>query len=218
MAGMITTAVANKAGYFAKLVSLVSDVDGSIVEIGVGAAKSAKYICKACIAQGRIREYWGFDSFKGFPSPSQEDEGSTKDGVQEGYFAAHWCSSPLTARERIVAYSGYPPDNLHFVKGFYSRTLFQGGFDGSGLALLHLDCDLFHSYRVALDFFCPFLAEGGIVAFDEYRDSKNLKEWPGAAKAIDQWLERISVPMGDLREYTWHAADGRIVHKYCLVW
>jgi len=128
---MIKSIVANKAEYFAMLISLISDIDGYIVEIGVGAAKSAKLLCKACVEHGCIHDYWGFDSFKGFPHPSQEDKKSTKNGLRKGYFAEHWCTSPSTARKRIAAHCDFPSNRLNFVEGFYSQTFFQENYDGS---------------------------------------------------------------------------------------
>ena len=52
--------------------------------------------------------------------------------------------------------------------------------------MLHLDVDLYDSYRVALNNLYPFVARGGIIAFDEY---KNPTKYVGARQAIDEFLE-----------------------------
>jgi len=50
--------------------------------------------------------------------------------------------------------------------------------------LVHLDCDLYESYRTCLEFFYPRLSMGAVVLFDEYNDPT----WPGCNKAVDEFL------------------------------
>jgi hypothetical protein len=52
------------------------------------------------------------------------------------------------------------------------------------IALLHLDCDLYESYKTALTHLYEKVAPGGVVMFDEYDDSR----WPGAKIAIDEFF------------------------------
>lgn len=59
-------------------------------------------------------------------------------------------------------------------------------YDGGAIALLHLDVDLYESYKTALDWLWPFVSPGGIVTFDEYRS----EAFPGATRAIDEFLHR----------------------------
>jgi hypothetical protein len=51
-------------------------------------------------------------------------------------------------------------------------------------SFVHLDCDLYGSYRDCLEFFYPRLSDGGIVLLDEYDDPP----WPGCNKAVDEFL------------------------------
>ena len=52
--------------------------------------------------------------------------------------------------------------------------------------LLHLDCDLYQSYKDSLEFLYPKVVRNGIIAFDEYVN----EEWafPGAVKAINEFF------------------------------
>lgn len=71
---------------------------------------------------------------------------------------------------------------LTLVKGWFSETLPCHPVDR--IALLHIDADLYESYKEALQHLWPRVAVGGIVAFDEY----HLPEWPGAKKAVDEFF------------------------------
>jgi len=207
--------VQGKFDYFEYLVNKIRGLDGSIVELGVGAAKSAKFICKALKSQKTIREYWGFDSFQGFPQPTQEDLTSTKKELKKGYFAKHWCHSQNEAIKKITNFCSYPKNHLHLVKGYFSKKLFLK-YDKSPIVLLHLDCDLYESYNISLNFFYNYVSYGGIIAFDEYIDPVNLKEWPGASIAINKWLKTTKYTKSDLFEVNWNTIEGRCVHKYFL--
>lgn len=208
--------MSGKPEYYEYLINLVQNVEGTIVEIGVGAAKSAKFLCRASKKLGVIRDYWGFDSFQGFPNPSKEDQHSIKLGLKKGYFRSHWCKTQEDAIRRIAEFCNYPQKHLHFGEGYFSTELFIQQYDQSSVALLHLDCDLYQSYTVGLNFFYDYVADGAIIAFDEYLDPLNLREWPGAAKAIDEWLQTTEYSKSDFSEATWNNESGRLVHKYFL--
>ena len=72
-------------------------------------------------------------------------------------------------------------DRVHLVKGLFDKTL--PTYEGR-IALLHLDCDLYESYRVALTTLYEKVSPGGLIMFDEYKDDR----WPGATKAIDDFF------------------------------
>ena len=50
--------------------------------------------------------------------------------------------------------------------------------------MLHLDCDLYESCKLALETFYDKVQPGGVIMFDEYADAR----WPGATKAIDEFF------------------------------
>jgi O-methyltransferase len=210
--------MSGKPEYYEYLINLVQNVEGTIVELGVGAAKSAKFLCRASKKLGVLRDYWGFDSFQGFPSPSKEDHHSTNFCIKKGYFRPYWCKTQVEAANRIKEFCNYPEKRLHFVEGYFSTELFTQKYNQSSIALLHLDCDLYQSYNMGLNFFYNYVAYGGILAFDEYLDPLNLKEWPGAAKAIpiDEWMQTTDYTKSDFSEAVWNNENGRLVHKFFL--
>jgi len=203
-----------KPAYFEYLIRLIENIDGSIVELGVGAAKSAKLICNSVLMQGRLRDYWGFDSFQGFPQPSYEDGISILDRIEKGYSVSNWCRNKKDAIKKITGFCDFPKNNLHLVTGFYSNELFSKQYNKTSIAFLHFDCDLYESYNLGLAFFIKYVPQGGIIVFDEYtKNNKNIK-WPGAVKAINEWLVTTGLDQTDLSEVILIRNDNELLHKY----
>jgi len=101
-------------------------------------------------------------------------------GIKKGHF-----KTPETSVRNYLSNSGIDQDFINkkvvLVKGLFEDTLRT--YNGKQVALLHLDVDLYQSYKECIEFFYPRVAKGGIIAFDEYQST----EWPGAKKAIDEY-------------------------------
>lgn len=123
-------------------------------------------------------DLYGFDSFEGFPAPN------VKDGVTPITGKDFW-SNPSETVLRVLKDGRIPEatvrDRVRLVKGFFDETLprYQGK-----IALLHLDCDLCDSYKVALANLHGKVVPGGVIMFDEYDDPR----WTGAKLAIDEFF------------------------------
>jgi predicted O-methyltransferase YrrM len=164
--------------YFLDQLIRVKNVAGDIVECGVSIGHGALLFTLMSEYLGVMRDYFGFDSFEGFPDPTPKDETTPIPG--KGF----WASPPEVVLK--VLRDGRLPETIiqeriHLVKGWFEDTLPQ--YRGT-IALLHLDCDLYESYKIALETLYPKVAPGGIVMFDEYGDQR----WPGATKAIDEFF------------------------------
>lgn len=164
--------------YFLDQIESIKDIDGDIVECGVSIGHGALLFTLLSEYLGKLRDYWGFASFEGFPDPTEKDETTPITG--RGF----WASPPEVVLK--VLRDGRLPETLiqeriHLVKGWFQDTLprYQ-----STIALLHLDCDLYQSYRLALETLYDKVTPGGIVLFDEDGD----RRWPGATKAIDEFF------------------------------
>jgi hypothetical protein len=72
-------------------------------------------------------------------------------------------------------------NRVRLKKGWFNDTL--PTYDGD-IAILHLDCDLYESYKISLELLYDKVKHGGIIMFDEYDD----KRWPGATKAINEFF------------------------------
>lgn len=120
------------------------------------------------------RLVYGFDSFEGFPEPSIDD--ASVRGATKGEYREY----TISLVQRALVNAGVT--NVKLVRGFISETAPRFS---DPIALLYIDLDLHGGYKDALTVLAPLVVKGGIIAFDEYGEEK----WPGATKAVDEWLE-----------------------------
>jgi len=166
--------------YIQHFMSLITGKEGAVVECGVGKGRTFLLFSFFIGQEGKGRKLWGFDSFEGFPEPHAAD--ASKRNPKAGEWSG---TSPADIR-LILRRAGIKPDAIEkrtvLVPGFFENTMHK--YDGTPIALLHVDADLYQSYKTVLDALVPFVVDGGIVLFDEYGTEK----WPGATKAVDEFL------------------------------
>lgn len=130
------------------------------------------------------RRVVGFDTFAGFPSIADQDQGqSTLKELQVGGLFAdtydeitecaetfdfgrplgHIPKIQLVRRDACQTLPQFIEQNQHFV-----------------CSLLYLDFDIYEPTKVALETMLPRMPKGAIIAFDEV----NVAEWPGETRAV----------------------------------
>lgn len=171
--------------YFKRALDMVRELDGDVVECGVGRGESLIDFTILCNQEKRQRKVWGFDSFEGFPEPTEHD--TSPRHARKGDV---WSNTSMHVVLSALRDAGFSPDyveaNVTLVKGFFDESL--GAYTGKAIAVLHLDCDLYASYKGALEQLFPKVVPGGIILFDEYMNSIDHLKFPGARKAIDEFL------------------------------
>ena len=167
--------------HFRDVLLQLEDVEGQIVECGVGPGRSLFLFAVLTQCVTRARRIVGFDTFEGLPEPT------TEDGHGNAHKSGWFNHSEANVRE-LLQFNGVARDfideNVSFVRGTLAESL--PSYDGRPIALLHLDVDLYESYKTALDWLWHFVSPGGIVTFDEYRS----ETFPGATRAVDEFLAR----------------------------
>lgn len=167
--------------YFSRQFNLVKDLDGDIVECGVGKGRTLMYLTYlASLEESRSRNIWGFDSFEGFPEPSKEDVSDRN--PKKGEWSQTSIKMVLEQLKRAGLPHKFIEQNINLIKGFFP-TSFES-YKKNQIAILHVDVDLYSSYKDVLSFFYPFVVSRGLILFDEY----NQPTWPGAKKAVDEFL------------------------------
>ncbi len=165
--------------HFEQIMRQIEDVEGRIVECGVGPGRSIFAFSLISQSLGHAREIWGFDTFRGLPPPTPEDGKSNTH--KTGWFS--YSQGQVT---ELLRYNGidqtFISENIRLFPGTFSESL--PNYDGGPIALLHIDVDFYESYKAALELLWEFVAPGGITAFDEYRNPS----WPGATQAIDEFF------------------------------
>ncbi len=127
--------------------------EGLMLEFGVQDGRSLRHI-----AGLTDRTVHGFDSFEGLP----EDWAGTFE--RRGKF---------TRRGRLPKV----PGNAQLHVGWFDETLphFTETHPG-GIALLHVDCDIYSSTRTVFSQLGGRLAPGSVIVFDEYFNYPNWRE------------------------------------------
>ncbi len=167
--------------HFHELVKKIDTVPGNIVECGVGWGRSLYAFCLLEEVNPKGRHIFGFDSFEGFPEPQKEDA-PERHGIKAGRYKTNE-KSVITHLLASGITQGFIDSQLSLIKGFFNETVKQ--YNKGEIALLHLDSDLYQSYKDCLEHFYPLVVKGGIIAFDEYQSED---KYPGCKKAVDEYL------------------------------
>lgn len=169
--------------YFQRMFQLIQDRDGDIVECGVGWGHSLFYLAVLAKEEMRGRKLWGFDSFEGFPEPTEADRSPRSPRKGE------WKTSPVAVQNFLIDNgldAHFVGTQVTLIKGFFDESLPK--YRGEQIALLHLDGDLYESYRAPLNLLYERVVPGGVILFDEYLMTGQHYAFPGAAKAIDEFF------------------------------
>lgn len=193
--------------------------DGDIFEFGVfrgGSLIAAALILKEL---GSEKTVYGFDTFSGFPSYSQQDELDNFYKYKGKYFDDELIAdfeklkelktlinnqqnidkvSIATAgnftetSEKIVRrkIDYFNLNNVKLIKGPFSETV-KYFFNGENkkVSSVNIDCDLYEGYQTCLPAVYEKLSIGGYIHLDEYYSLK----YPGARIACEKFCERYGV-------------------------
>lgn len=187
----MTLMTAGRLLYQKRLFDLVRHLDGDVVECGVGQGHTLLMWAALCHDEARPRRLWGFDSFEGFPEPSPEDASPRNPRKGE------WNKSTMKGIHDLLVAAGLSAEwvraRVTLVKGFFEKSLPK--HHGKQIALLHLDADLYQSYKTSLSLLYDKVQPGGVIAFDEYMGSFEHLHFPGAKQAIDEFFANQNVEM-----------------------
>lgn len=187
------------------LIREIKDVEGDIVEFGLGNGKSFFTWASALKYFGIKKTIYGFDSFEGFPKAANEDlgarvkevgtkvEGWTHIGGPE-YITSFISQDESVDRTKSLFEDGMP--EIRIFKGFFDKTT---DHIPNKIAFLHLDADMYESTVIPLKNCLPKMSKDGIILFDDYHE---FDRWPGVKKAVDE----ICVPLGLIPEYDYQSS------------
>lgn len=180
--------------YWYKFFQMVSNVPGDIVECGIGRGRSLLVLSALNSLlnkeEGGKRDIYGYDSFEGFPDPSTEDNSFRNPKKGE------WSHSPTGKYKysedfiKLVLAEAKIPVNqfkTELGKGYFSDSLKH--HHDRPIAILHVDGDLYQSYKDTLENLYPKVSKGGVVVFDDFLAEKSEEDrWPGARRAVEEFL------------------------------
>ena len=169
------------------------EIPGALAECGVWRGGSVLAMILALQQMGRTdRHIYLYDTFEGMTPPTEHDVSKLDPPALETWDEAArkeekpWDElfSPEvfdleTVRDTVLS-SGYPPDNVHIVRGPVEETLPEAA--PTSLALLRLDTDWYESTLHEMNHLYPRLAHGGVLIIDDYG------HWEGAQRAVDEYF------------------------------
>lgn len=137
-------------------------IAGDYAEFGSWGATTFAFAYRESNRHGHPAKLWAFDSFQGLPAPAEGDEHPR---WVEGRMAMELKDFHARCADRRI-----PREAYEVVPGFYEETLVSMSPTDPpvNIALAYVDCDLYSSTKVVLDFLEPRLKHGMIVAFDDY--------------------------------------------------
>lgn len=184
-----------------ELFKRVLHVKGSVVECGVfrgfGLMSWAK-LSTILEPENFTRRIYGFDTFAGFPSVSDQDETAFgKSKVGDLGASSHDELKALLVQYDRDRFLGHIP-KVELVKGDITATLpaFVEAHPHLVVSLLFIDCDLFVPTKGALEALVPRMPKGAILAFDELDNPL----WPGETLAV---LETLGLRNLRLQRLEW---------------
>jgi O-methyltransferase len=187
----LSVTTAGRFLYYRRLFAIAAEYEGDVVECGVGKGQTLLMWAALAYDEAKHRQLWGFDSFEGFPLPTAED--ASPRNWRQGEWAV---STPTSIRELFLT-AGYSAEwfraHVTLVKGFFADSLTR--YTGERIALLHLDVDLYESYRDCLMQLYDKVTPGGVIAFDEYMGTFEYINAPGGRQAIDEFLSARGVSL-----------------------
>jgi len=149
----------------------VMDYKGDVAEVGVFQGGSAKFL--ATILKTNNKEdvtVHLFDTFEGMPDNLIKLDQRNKGGF--GQTSLKLVKEYLSGFKNVKFYKGMVEEQSRFIKD-------------NVFSFVHLDVDIYNSFKFCLDFFHERLLKGGIIVLDDYGFTTCL----GAKLAIDEFLD-----------------------------
>ena len=178
--------------YAAVKYAVQNNIPGDFVECGVykgGSVMMMAYVLEAL--NHRSRKIYLYDTFSGMAQPSSLDVTYANRAANE-MFEQHqepgfnrWCYSSLEETQKNVMQTGYPEENLIFVKGKVEDTIPETSPEL--ISILRLDTDFYESTYHELTHLYPRLSPRGVFIIDDYG------HWKGARKAVDSYFEERGI-------------------------
>ncbi len=151
-------------------------------------------------------QLYGFDSFKGLPKiPKADDNGE----FYEGQFS----QSLQSTRENILSKGGNL-SNIHLIEGYYDTTLTKTLYKSLHLppaAIINIDCDLYTSTSLVLDFIKPLLKKNTLLLFDDWNSFGNDHN-RGEKRAFNEFIQKHKSFTYEIAfTYCWHGQAMRVL-------
>ncbi|MBT4349488.1 hypothetical protein HOD19_01760 [bacterium] len=155
-------------------------------------------------------EFLAFDSFKGLPEIKNEDAEDPM--YKEGQYSAD-----LDIFKNELIKNNVDLNKVKIFPGWFDKVLNTElkqklKDQGKKSSIVWVDCDLYESTTVVLDFIKYFLVDGSIVLFDDWVCFKGRPD-KGEQKAFSEWLDKNpNIKVSEFHKFGWNG-NSFIIHK-----
>ena len=172
---------------------LKNNISGDYVECGVWKGGSSMMIALTLLKYNITdRKIYLYDTYEGMSEPIDYDI-NHKNGLAKNKYAktknkksgSDWCRSEINEVKNNLYSTGYPKENIIFVKGKVEETIPE--IIPEKIALLRLDTDWYESTKHELEHLYPLLSGKGVLIIDDYG------HWLGCRKAVDEYFTKNNI-------------------------
>lgn len=174
---------------FCKILLDTKNLPGCVVECGVWKGGMLCGGARFALNNDIKRTYYAFDSFEGFPDPTEKDivaytNEKALDLENWGIKKCPAKSETLSDVYDCIKLLNIPSDTIVPLKGWFNDTV--PSFN-EPIAILRLDGDWYESTKVCLEHLFPKVVPGGVIILDDYG------YWKGCKEATDEYLEKNNI-------------------------
>lgn len=173
-----------------------NNIAGNIVELGTWKGGSLALLAHANVNyKNNNRVFWGFDSFEGIPSPDSVHDKSkfmdnefklNENNYDNGLIPVNQLVASISDVYQIINELELDINKFKIIKGWFQNTLPVYKNEISKIAILRMDGDLYHSYKIPLEILYENVVQGGFIVFDDWM----LK---GCRNAVLEFFESLPV-------------------------
>ena len=176
---------------------LQNNIEGDIIECGVGPGTFEHIWINELMKNNTVRDIYLYDTFGGLVEPSKYDYTRSdakiyqmnSDEVYNTWKSQiidkntnGWCYTPLETVQYTLNSTGYSQTNLHYIVGDVMETLKDKTKIPEKIAILRLDTDWYESSKYELEQMYDNVVIGGVIIFDDYY------HWDGQRRATDEFF------------------------------
>jgi O-methyltransferase len=195
-----------------------ADVKGDIAEFGTMGGFTARTLAAAMVfdpvyqPNRPLRKLRLFDSFEGLPEFTSKIDLESPH-VKSGTWSKGGCKILSASELRTMVEGIIPPRRVEINEGWFADTVNRLP-DGTRLALIHFDGDLYQSTMDALVpcFERGFISKGAVIYFDDWNCNQADPEY-GERRAWKDLVERFNIVASHGGDYSIQSTKF-IVHSY----
>jgi hypothetical protein len=170
-------------------------IDGDYIECGVWKGGSSMMIV-LCLMKNKCtdKKIYLYDTYEGMSEPTESDINHGNYKAEDKYIktmnserGSDWCRSEIDEVKENLYSTGYPKENIIFIKGKVEDTIPKT--IPEKIALLRLDTDWYESTKHEMEHLYPLVSQKGVLIIDDYG------HWQGCRKAIDEYISKNKLPI-----------------------